>query len=112
MSGVATRLLMLFVLLLGGLHMAAPADAGLPHHAENAHPVVDGKTGQVTNSESSDDQQDADLHGSHHNCPVASDQALAGGNDFASFPREILFTMPVARLASRALAPPLDPPLT
>src|SRR3546814_1174900 len=66
---------------------------------------------QWLDDDGSGSQQDADLHGSHHNCPVASDQALSGSHDLGCFSGGLLFAMPATRLVSRALAPPLNPPL-
>ncbi|MDZ3831975.1 MAG: hypothetical protein U0S50_09190 [Sphingopyxis sp.] len=111
MSGAPLRLFMLFVLLLSGLHMAAPADASMPHHADSAHVFMHNGPDQLSGGDASGSQQDADLHGSHHNCPVASDQALAGSDNFRCFSGGLLFSVPATRLTSRAIAPPLNPPL-
>src|SRR3546814_4238066 len=81
MSGAPLRLLMLLILLLSGLHTAEPADASVTHHADSAHILFHEERGQVLDDDGSGSQQDADLHGSHHNCPVASDQALSGSHD-------------------------------
>ncbi|HUN11589.1 MAG: hypothetical protein ACTHNA_07815 [Sphingopyxis terrae] len=110
MSGAPLRLLMLFVLLLSGLHNAAPAAAGMSHHATDSHLAHHADVPQAPDSDA-DGKQDADLHGSHHNCPVASDQALSGNSDLTCFSGGLHFALPATRLASRALAPPLNPPL-
>src|SRR3546814_17020089 len=107
MSGAPLRLLMLLILLLSGLHTAEPADASVTHHADSAHILFHEERGQVLDDDGSGSQQDADLHGSHHNCPVASDQALSGSHDLGCFSGGLLFAMPATRLVSRALAPPL-----
>lgn len=111
MSGAPLRLLMLIILLLSGLHTAAPADASVTHHADSAHILFHEEPSHVSDGDGSGSQQDADLHGSHHNCPVASDQALTGSHDLASFSGGLLFAVPATRLVSSALAPPLNPPL-
>lgn len=111
MSGAPLRLLLVIILLLSGLHNAAPAAAGMTHHATDSHLAHHAESGHASGKDSSNGQQDADIHGSHHNCPVASDQALAGHDDLSCFSGGLLFVLPATRLASRALAPPLNPPL-
>jgi len=111
MSGAPLRLLLVIVLLLSGLHVAAPADAALTHHAGDAHHLLIDEPGHIQGGDASGGQRDADLHGSHHNCPVAPDQALSGHGDLRCFSGGLHYTRPATRLASRALAPPLNPPL-
>lgn len=111
MSGAPLRLFMLFVLLLSGLHTAVPAGASMSHHTDSAHIFMHEASDTASDNDASESQQDADLHGSHHNFPVASDQALHGGDNLACFSGGLLFAMPATRLTSRALAPPLNPPL-
>src|SRR3546814_6310877 len=98
MSGAPLRLLMLLILLLSGLHTAEPADAGVTHHADSAHILFHEERGQVLDDDGSGSQQDADLHGSHHNCPVASDQALSGSHDLGCFSGGLLFAIPATAL--------------
>jgi hypothetical protein len=111
MSGAPLRLLLVFILLLSGLHNAAPAMAGMTHHATDSHLLHHAEPGHASDKNTQEGQQDADLHGSHHNCPVASDQALSGHDDLSCFSGGLHFALPATRLASRALAPPLNPPL-
>src|SRR3546814_11702691 len=102
MSGAPLRLLMLLILLLSGLHTAEPADASVTHHADSAHILFHEERGQVLDDDGSGSQQDADLHGSHHNCPVAQDQTLAGSHDLGCFSAGSLFAMPETRPLSPA----------
>ncbi|MGL3822162.1 hypothetical protein [Sphingopyxis sp. R3-92] len=111
MSGAPLRLLLVLILLLSGLHNAAPAMAGMTHHATDSHLSHHVEPDHASDSDTQKGQQEADLHGSHHNCPVASDQTLAGHDDLSCFSGGLLFVLPATRLASRALAPPLNPPL-
>ncbi|MDT7529940.1 hypothetical protein [Sphingopyxis sp. SE2] len=111
MSGALLRLLLVFILLLSGLHNSAPAMAGMAHHASDSHLSYHAESSHASDKDSSKGQQDADLHGSHHNCPVASDQAISGHDDLSCFSGGLHFVLPATRLASRALAPPLNPPL-
>src|SRR3546814_11358792 len=85
MAAAPLRLLLVFILLLSGLHNAAPAMAGMTHHATDSHLSHHVEPGHASDKDTQKGQQDADLHGSHHNCPVASDQALSGHDDLPFF---------------------------
>lgn len=67
MSGALLRLLLVFILLLSGLHNSAPAMAGMTHHASDSHLSYHAESSHASDKDSSKGQQDADLHGSHHN---------------------------------------------
>lgn len=110
MSGATLRLLLVFILLLSGLHNAAPAMAGMTHHATDSHLSHHVEPGHASDKDTQKGQQDADLHGSHHNCPVASDQALSGHDDLSCFSGGLHFALPATRLASRARTSPEPSP--
>ena len=61
MSGAPLRLLLVFILLLSGLHNAAPAMAGMTHHATDSHLSHHVEPGHASDKDTQKGQQDADL---------------------------------------------------
>ncbi|MEJ5975615.1 hypothetical protein WG901_03145 [Novosphingobium sp. PS1R-30] len=96
--------LVILTVLLCGTHLSpAEADALTDHatearaHAEHGDEVPgDSHTGAA--------------HAGHHHCPIAPDPHAMASQCDATPMTPLLFDRPVARLRSRATAPPIQPP--
>src|SRR3546814_3586836 len=62
MAAAPLRLLLVFILLLSGLHNAAPAMAGMTHHATDSHLSHHVEPGHASDKDTQTGQQDAELH--------------------------------------------------
>src|SRR3546814_16797608 len=109
MAAAPLRLLLVFILLLSGLHNAAPAMAGMTHPATDSHLSHHVEPGHASDKDTQKGQQAAGLHGSHPNCPLASDPALSGNDDLSFFFGGWYFSLTPLRHASQPPAPPLNP---
>ena len=99
------RWLVMLAVLLCSMHFADPASAHATTNDAAAHFFTDGDEPE------SGDPGPGLTHVAHHHCPVAPDiQAprLADAPDAATAP---IFAAPALPLASRRIAPLLDPPL-
>src|SRR3546814_16456236 len=78
MAAAPLRLLLVFILLLSGLHNAAPAMAGMTHHATDSHLSHHVEPGHASEKATQKGPPDADLPGRPHYSPFPSLQHLSG----------------------------------
>lgn len=101
----AIHLLIIAAVLWCGLHLSS-AEADVVGSASFSMSVL----AQADHDSSDDHSQQSAPHGCHSHCPLATDIASGPALGEPVPVKTALFALPSARLASIALAPPIEPP--